>query len=406
MVISVLAVLSPGQGSQKPGFLQPWLAADPAAESRLRWWSVLAGVDLLHLGTEAGADEIKDTAKTQPLLVAAALLAADRLAEPGAAGAPLADRLPDVSAVAGHSVGELGAAALAGVLSAETAIALAGLRGREMAAACALAPTGMAAVLGGDEADVLAVLEAAGLHPANRNGAGQIVAAGAVDELEKLAATPPERSRVRPLAVAGAFHTPYMAPAEQALAAVAAGIAPADPQRILLSNLDGAAVAAGRELLTRLVRQVTAPVRWDACMRTLADLGVTGVIELPPAGTLAGLVKRELAGPDCPEIVALKTPDDLPAARDLAARHGAAPSHEPTLQFRVAVAGAAGTFEPAAGLAEGDQVGAGQVLGHVATRQGPVAVTAHDAGTLTEWLAHHDDPVAPGQPLARIGGHI
>jgi [acyl-carrier-protein] S-malonyltransferase len=395
----VLVVLSPGQGAQKPGFLDPWLTADPAASARLRWWSVLAGVDLLHLGTTADADEIKDTAATQPLLVAAALLAADALAARDGG-------LPDVAAVGGHSVGELAAAAIAGALTSEAAVALAGLRGREMAAACALEPTGMAAVLGGDETEVLAAIEAHGLHPANRNGAGQIVAAGAVDQLEKLRAEPPTGARVRSLPVAGAFHTPYMAPAEQALAAVAAGIRPADPAKLLLSNLDGTSVDHGRELLTRLVRQVTAPVRWDACMRTLADLGVTGVIELPPAGTLAGLLKRELKGPGCPEIVTLNTPEDLPAARDLIARHGGAPSHEPALQFRVAVAANAGTFEPAAGLAEGDPIAAGQVIGLVSTRQGPVQVTAHDAGTLTEWLAHHDDPVAPGQPLARIGGHL
>lgn len=401
----MLAVLSPGQGAQKPGFLDPWLQAVPTAEPRLRWWSVLAGVDLVQLGTTAGADEIKDTARTQPLLVAAALLAAESLPGAGPQGAPTAERLTEVTAVAGHSVGELAAAAMAGVLTSEAAISLAGLRGREMAAACALEPTGMAAVLGGDEPEVLAAIETHGLHPANRNGAGQIVAAGAADRLEKLAAAPPAGARVRSLPVAGAFHTPYMAPAEQALSAVASGIIPADPGKILLSNLDGSSVDHGRALLDRLVRQVTAPVRWDACMRTLADLGVTAVIELPPAGTLAGLLKRELKDTGCPEIVTVNTPDDLAAARDLIARHGGAPGHEPALQFRVAVAAAAGTFEPAAGLAEGDQVGAGQVLGQVTTRQGPVEVTAHDAGTLIEWLAHHDDPVAPGQPLARIGGH-
>jgi [acyl-carrier-protein] S-malonyltransferase len=397
----VLAVLSPGQGAQKPGFLAPWLAADRTAEARLRWWSALAGVDLLHLGTAAGADEIKDTAKTQPLLVAAALLAADSLTAGGTSGGHLS--VTDVAVVAGHSVGELAAAALAGVVTNETAVALAGVRGREMAAACDLEPTGMAAVLGGDEAEVLAAIEAHGLHPANRNGAGQIVAAGASDRLEKFRAEPPAKTRVIPLSVAGAFHTPYMAPAERALHALAPGVPTTDPATILLSNLDGSAVDHGRELLTRLVRQVTAPVRWDACMRTLADLGVTAVVELPPAGTLAGLLKRELG--KRLEIVTLHTPEDLPAARDLIARHGGVPSHEPAPQFRVAVATGAGTFEPAAGLAEGDQVAAGQVIGHVATRQGPVAVTAHDAGTLTEWLAHHDDPVAPGQPLARIGGH-
>jgi [acyl-carrier-protein] S-malonyltransferase len=389
----VLAVLSPGQGSQKPGFLTPWLDGT-GAEARLRWWSALAGVDLVQLGTTAGADEIKDTARTQPLLVAAALLAAESLP------------MYDVSVVAGHSVGELGAAALAGVLPAESAITLAGVRGREMAAACALEPTGMSAVLGGDADAVLAAIEAHGLHPANRNGAGQIVAAGALDGLEKLAAEPPAKARIIALQVAGAFHTPYMAPAEKALAGVAAGITPSDPSKILLSNLDGSAVNHGREMLQRLVRQVTAPVRWDLCMRTLADSGVTGVIELPPAGTLAGLVKRELKGTGAPEIVTLNTPDDLPAARDLIARHGMAPSLEPTPQFRVVVAGTAGTFAPAADLDEGDTVASGQVIGHVATRQGPVDVAAHEAGVLTEWLAHHDDPVAPGQPLARIGGNL
>jgi [acyl-carrier-protein] S-malonyltransferase len=278
------------------------------------------------------------------------------------------------------------------------------VRGREMAAACALEQTGMAAVLGGDPDEVLAAAETLGLYPANRNGAGQIVLAGLTTALEKLAGEPPARAKIVMLKVAGAFHTPYMAPAERALATVAAGVPTTDPARILVSNADGAAVNHGRELLQRLVRQVTAPVRWDLCMRTLADLGVTAVIELAPAGTLAALVKRELKASGVPEIVTLNTPDDLPATRDLVARHGVAPSHEPTPQFRVVVAANAGTFEPAAGLAEGDGLTDGQVIGHVSTRQGPVPVMAHTAGLLTEWLAHHDDPVAPGQPLARIGG--
>jgi [acyl-carrier-protein] S-malonyltransferase len=311
----VLAVLSPGQGSQKPGFVSPWLQL-PGADARLGAWSVLAGVDLLHLGTDADADEIKDTARTQPLLVAAALLAAEHLP------------LPDTALVAGHSVGELGAAALAGVLPAETAIRLAGVRGREMAAACALAPTGMSALLGGDPDEVVATIEKLELFAANRNGAGQIVAAGSQDGLARLSAEPPARTRVIPLQVAGAFHTPYMAPAEKALAAVADGVEVADPRRVVLSNLDGSAVEDGRDLLQRLVRQVTAPVRWDLCMRTLRDLGVTGVLELPPAGTLAGLIKRELKGDGAPEIVTLNTPDDLPAARDLIARHGVTPNRQ------------------------------------------------------------------------------
>lgn len=387
----MLAVLSPGQGSQKPGFLTPWLAL-PGVTARLRWWSALAGVDLIHLGTEADAEEIKDTAKTQPLLVAAALIAAEQLP------------LYDVSVVAGHSVGELGAAALAGILTPDAAVTLAGVRGREMAAACAIQPTSMAAVLGGDADEVVAKIESYGLFAANRNGAGQIVAAGDLAGLEKLAADPPAGARVRSLAVAGAFHTPFMAPAEQSLAEVAAGITPTDPHRIMLSNADGAAVNHGREMLQRLVHQVTAPVRWDLVMRTLADLGVTAVIELAPAGTLTGLVKRELKDSGLPELLNLNTPDDLPAARDLIARHGAAVSHEPTPQFRVVVAAAAGTFAPSDSLNEGDTIRNGQVLGHVITRQGPVDVVAHAAGVLTEWLADFDDPIAAGQPLVRLGG--
>jgi [acyl-carrier-protein] S-malonyltransferase len=393
----VLALLSPGQGAQKPGFLAPWLD-QAGVESRLRWWSALAGVDLIHLGTAADADEIRDTARTQPLLVAAALVAAEQLP------------LYEVGLVAGHSVGELAAAALAEVVPAEAAITLAGVRGREMAAACALEPTGMSAVLGGDADQVVSAIDELGLHAANRNGAGQIVAAGARDALAKFAEQPPARARVIPLQVAGAFHTPYMAPAERALAAIAGGVTVSDPARILLSNLDGAAVIHGREMLQRLVRQVTKPVRWDLCMKTLRDLGVTAVIELPPAGTLAGLIKRELKGSpngsgfSAPEILTLNTPDDLPAARDLIARHGMAPSLEPTPLFRVVVAAGAGTFQPAEGLDEGHSVTVGQVIGHVTTRQGSVDVPAHAAGVLTEWLAHHDDPVAPGQPVARIGG--
>ena len=305
----MLAVLAPGQGAQKPGFLAPWREL-PGADARLRWWSALSGVDLLHLGTDADADEIRDTAKTQPLLVAAALLAAEHL------------ELPDAGVVAGHSVGELASAALAGVLSQEAAVTLAGVRGREMAAACGLEATGMAAVMKGDPDEILAAAEAAGLHPANINGAGQLVVAGALDALDTFIAAPPAGTKVVRLQVAGAFHTPYMAVAEQALAAVAAGVPVRDPGRVVLSNRDGRAVEDGPALLQRLVNQVTAPVRWDLCMATLAELGVTGIIELPPAGTLAGLLKRTLTGV---EIVTLKTPDDLDKARDLIARTGGQP---------------------------------------------------------------------------------
>lgn len=254
----------------------------------------------MHLGTAADADEIKDTARTQPLLVAAALLAAEQLP------------LEHVGVVAGHSIGELAAAAMAEVLTPEAAITLAATRGREMAAACSVEPTGMTAVLGGDPEEVLAAVEATGLYPANRNGAGQIVIAGALEKLEKFHAQPPAKAKLIRLQVAGAFHTPYMIGAQQALASAAEGVATAAPGRTLLSNRDGHAVADGPEMLQRLVRQVTTPVRWDLCMETLRELGVTTIIELPPAGTLTGLAKRGLKGI---RTIAVNTPDDLATAR-------------------------------------------------------------------------------------------
>jgi [acyl-carrier-protein] S-malonyltransferase len=314
----VIALLAPGQGSQTPGMLAPWLD-DPAAEETLARWSEAIGLDLRRLGTTAGADEIKDTAVTQPLVVAGALLAAARLT--ARAAFDNGTGLPAAAPVAGHSVGELAAAALAGVLPADTAVALAAVRGREMAAACALEPTGMSAVLGGKPDEVLAKLAELGLDPANRNGAGQVVAAGPEDALAALAADPPERARVIPLPVAGAFHTRFMAPAEDAMRAHAQTVTPADPVRPLLSNADGEVVADGAEALRRLVSQVTRPVRWDACMARLRELGVTAVIELPPAGTLVGLVKRDLKGT---ATLALKTPDDLDRAVDLITEHAGA----------------------------------------------------------------------------------
>jgi [acyl-carrier-protein] S-malonyltransferase len=381
----VLAVLAPGQGSQKPGFLAPWLDLQ-GVTARLRWLSTLAGVDLVHLGTEADAEEIKDTAKTQPLLVAAGLIAAEFLP------------MSDAQVLAGHSVGELTAAALAGMLTPETAVTLAAVRGREMAAACALEPTGMSAVLGGDPEEVLAAIADNGLYPANRNGAGQIVAAGSLDGLARLKENPPAKAKVIPLQVAGAFHTPYMVTAETALEAVASGVSTTDPAKLLLSNADGTAVTTGVEGIKRLVRQVTSPVRWDLCQDTMGELGVTGIIELAPAGTLAGLAKRSLKGV---EIVTVNTPDDLAAARDLANRHATHHWIDSSVQFHVAVAPAAGAFTPAeVGL--GDSVAAGSVVGQVVTRQGAVDVVSAHTGVLVEWLADADDPVAPGAPLARL----
>ncbi|WP_103383284.1 ACP S-malonyltransferase [Pseudonocardia dioxanivorans] len=308
----MIALLAPGQGSQTPGMLSPWLD-DPLAEETVAAWSDAVGLDLRRLGTTAEADEIKDTAVTQPLVVATALLAAARL------GAHVT--LPERAPIAGHSVGELAAAAVAGVLPTDAAVALAAVRGREMAAACALEPTGMSALLGGNPDDVLARLSELGLEPANMNGAGQIVAAGPLSALAALAENPPERSRVKALPVAGAFHTRFMAPAEDAVRTHAAGIEPADPERPLLSNADGTVVTSGAEALSRLVSQVTRPVRWDMCMATLREREVTAVIELPPAGALVGLVKRELKGT---ATLALKTPDDLDAAAALVAEHAGA----------------------------------------------------------------------------------
>ncbi len=301
----MIAVFAPGQGAQSPGMLAPWLELPGVAE-QLAAFSDVSGLDLHRLGTSADADEIKDTAVTQPLLVCAGVIAAGQLglgAGRGASGEQV---------VAGHSVGELTAAAVAAALSDTAAVAFAARRGAEMAAACALTPTGMSAVLGGDEDAVLTAIDSLGLTPANRNAAGQIVAAGAQDALAKLAADAPPRSRVRPLAVAGAFHTEYMASAAEALGAYADGLEVEDPRPILLSNADGRAVSTGADLIARLVRQVTLPVRWDLCMRACADLGVTAVVELAPGGVLAGIAKRELPGV---EIVAVKSPDDLDAAR-------------------------------------------------------------------------------------------
>ncbi len=297
---TVLALLAPGQGSQTPGMFAPWLELDGTRE-RVAGWSELTGLDLVELGTTADADAIKDTAITQPLVVALALLAFEELRG--------RHELPADVLVAGHSVGELAAAAMAGVLSADDAVALAAVRGREMAAACDLAPTGMAAIMGGEPEQVVDWLAEFDLVPANMNGAGQIVAAGAADSIDKIVDSKPEFvKKVIRLKVAGAFHTHYMAPARDALRAKAAGITVSDPDRTLLSNADGAAVASGAEMLGRLVDQVTLPVRWDSCMATMATRGVHALVELPPAGALTGLARRELSGVT---IVGLKKPADL-----------------------------------------------------------------------------------------------
>lgn len=294
----------PGQGSQSPGFLAPWLDVDGAAE-RLAQYSEWSGVDLIAAGTEWDADRIRDTQVAQPLIVAASLLSWNAL--------PERDR---IAGVAGHSVGEFAAAAAAGVLSEQAALTLVGIRGRAMAQAAAVAQTGMSAVIGGDEASVLARLDELGLAPANYNGGGQLVVAGSLDALQALAAEPVSGTRVIPLQVAGAFHTHYMAPAVETLRAAASEVAASDPGVTLWTNRDGSAVASGPAFVDLLVDQVASPVRWDLCMASFADAGVSGIVELSPAGTLVGLAKRALRGVPA---VAVKTPADLEAAAALAA---------------------------------------------------------------------------------------
>lgn len=302
----MIALLAPGQGSQTPGMLSPWLEL-PGATEQLAAWSTISGLDLVALGTTATAEEITDTAVTQPLVVAATLLAHRELTNRGLlTGARLV--------VAGHSVGEIAAYAIAGVISPDDAVALAATRGAEMAKACAVEPTGMSAVLGGDEAEVLSALENLELVPANRNAAGQIVAAGRLDALAKLAENPPEKARVRQLATAGAFHTQFMAPATDRYAAAAADVATSEPTATLLSNADGRPVTSAADAMDKLVAQLTRPVRWDLCTEGMRAANVTAIVEFPPAGTLVGIAKRELRGVPT---YAVKTPSDLDGLAEL-----------------------------------------------------------------------------------------
>lgn len=384
----MLAVLTPGQGSQTPGMLIPWLDM-PGAHARLRWFSAVTGLDLVYLGTTATAAEIQDTRVAQPLIVATGLLAAAELP------------LTEVGITAGHSVGELTAAALAGAISAETAVALAAARGREMAAACDLESTGMSAVLGGDPTEVAQRIDECGLTTANHNSRGQVVVAGTLAQLADLAHNPPTRARVTPLRVAGAFHTPWMSSAEKALAEMGDGITTTNPTRLLLSNMDGSAVTTGPEVISRLVRQVTSPVRWDLCQATLHDLGVKAAIELPPAGVLTGLAKREL--PDmtvCP----LRTPDDLPAALELIARNTTRHQAQHTPDWRMIVSPAKGTFHPAE-LTEGSVIRAGTPLGIVRTRRDEHQITANYDGLVIEWLLQEGDLADAGDGLVRLYPH-
>jgi [acyl-carrier-protein] S-malonyltransferase len=433
----MIAIVAPGQGAQTPGFLIPWLDI-PGVADRLAAWSDLAGCDLIRYGTTAGADEIKDTSIAQPLLVAAGLATAE------AAFGELSSLPGQADLTAGHSVGELTAGALAGVLTVAETMRLVRVRGSAMAAAAAMTPTGMTAVLGGDEAEVLAAIDKQGLTPANVNGAGQIVAAGTMDQLAAFALDPPAKARLRTLQVAGAFHTRHMAPAVDALRAAAADLTAADPAMTLLSDADGAAVPTGADWLNRIINQVSAPVRWDECMRSMSRLGVTAIIELPPAGTLIGLARRMLPGV---ALLALKSPDQLADARALVAEHGparrtensasqhrasqdrtsqdrtnehrasdnrahaeghhpGADSHHP--DWRLLVAPLAGTFRAGAAdgadgqAAPGTFVAAGAELGLIEARGDRRPVSPEYSGAIIEWLVEDGDPVSAGQPIARL----
>ncbi|MGO4258629.1 acyltransferase domain-containing protein [Marmoricola sp. RAF53] len=387
----MLIIVAPGQGAQTPGFLKPWLE-DPQFAERLHWLSTVSGIDLAHYGTEADAEAIRDTAIAQPLLVATGGVAALALFPHPA------DAFGKIGAVAGHSVGELTAAVGARVITGEQAMVLVRERGRAMAHAAAATPTGMTAVLGGDPEEVQAALTQHGLTAANVNAAGQVVAAGTLEQLAAFAAAPPAKARLMPLQVAGAFHTDHMEPAVGVLGRLAQSVSTHDPRTPVISNRDGRVLHDGREVLRRIVTQVSTPVRWDLCMETMRDLGVTGILEMPPAGTLTGIAKRALPGV---ETFALKTPDQLDEARAFVERHGTQSSIDTHPTWRLLVSPTKGTFVRQAG-GEGEELEPTSTIGVVRSTRDETAVVAPHGGTIVEWLVEDGDLVSPGQPLVRL----
>ena len=388
----MLVIVAPGQGAQTPGFLSPWLE-DPTFASRFQWLSTVAGIDLAHYGTEADAETIRDTQIAQPLLVATGLIAAlEVFPHP-------ADVFRQIGAVAGHSVGELAAAAGARAITAEQAMVLVRERGRAMAEAAATTATGMTAVLGGDPDEVMAAIEAQGLVAANNNGPGQVVAAGTMEQLKAFAENPPAKARLVPLSVAGAFHTEHMAPAVGHLATLARSVSTHDPRTPWISNRDGQVIQDGREIMKRIVGQIAQPVRWDLCMETMTDLGGTGMLEMPPAGTLTGIAKRALPGV---ETFALKTPDQLDDARAFCAKHGEASVIDTTPTWLMVVSPAKGTFHRAGEAGEASVLEPGAALGDVASLRDRTEVRAPHGGQVVEWLVEDGDLVSPGQPLVRL----
>jgi len=387
----VLVVVAPGQGAQSPGFLTPWLDVPGVAE-RLDWLSLVSGVDLLTHGTTSDAGTIRDTAVAQPLIVGAGLVTLLALfPHPSAAFA-------SVGAGAGHSVGEITAAVGAGVLTAEQAMVFVRERGKAMAQASAVTATGMSAVLGGNQDDVIAAATDVGLTCANINGAGQIVVAGTQSQLDNFVA--PEGARLRALDVAGAFHTEHMASASATLGRIGHAVSTHDPRIRLISNSDGQVVHDGRAVIRRLVSQVAQPVRWDLCMQTMLDLGVTAMIEIPPAGTLTNLAKRAMPGI---ETLALKSPDDLPAAWRLIDKHGVKSTIETSPTWRLVISPAKGIFTTAdAKYAEGDPLPPDTQVGSIKTSRELIPIHAPHGGVVIEWLAQDGDPVSPGAPLLRL----
>ncbi|HYP46330.1 MAG TPA: acyltransferase domain-containing protein [Propionibacteriaceae bacterium] len=391
----MLAIVAPGQGAQTSGFLKPWLS-EPTFAERLNWFSVVTGLDLTHYGTEADAETIRDTAIAQPLLVAAGLLAALELFPHPA------DAFSMMGVAAGHSVGEITAAAGVGVLSAEQAMVFVRERGRAMAAASAVTPTSMTAIIGGQPEEVLAAVAAQGLTTANHNGTGQVVAAGTKEQLAALAAHPPARARLIELSVAGAFHTVHMQPAVDTLSRLSAAISTHDPRARLVSNADGQVVHDGRQVLQRLVAQVASPVRWDLCMAAMADLGVTGMLEMPPAGTLTGIAKRNLKGV---ELFALNTPDQLGEALEFAQKHGGAAASSPIAgnpTWRLVVSPGKGQFTRTEDVDARSVLPSHSTVGVLKNLRSEVPVSAPHGGVVVEWLVENGDPVSPGQPLLRL----
>ena len=307
----MIAIVCPGQGAQSPGFFTPWLELE-SFKQKIERLGEASGVDLLKHGTVSDADTIRDTAIAQPLIVSAGIASAAALFD-----SPTWSQSGTLAA-AGHSVGEVTAAALSGVLSDEEAIRFVTKRGNAMASAAALQPTSMAAVVGGDENVVLEKLESLGLEPANFNGGGQVVAAGTSEAIELLKQDAPAGSRVIALQVAGAFHTRFMQPAVDVLSQYAQTLTPQDPSMKLFTNATGELESSGKHFVELMVRQVSNPVRWDLCMASMLKQGVTAIIELAPAGTLTGLAKRSMPGV---ESVAVKTPENMVAALSLINNH-------------------------------------------------------------------------------------